>query len=210
MRNRLLEEIILRYENIEVSKSSENWFLIAKDFFWEPYAIVGNRWDGIDKRCREIFRKWYNNKNIHEFFSSEVADGDRTRLEFWKNYIDKIKIDFEDDGEVLKLYPKISDDEIENENICKTILAYENINGDDFELAKNIYQKILYNKKFLNYKISFKERYYADNVKVIDKEEISKALEKYEILKKDIDIKNKKRYSYETLKKSLKYEYTIS
>lgn len=43
--------------------------------------------------------------------------------------IDKIKIDFNDDGQTIEVYPKLSDNEEENENLLKEIESFEEIKG---------------------------------------------------------------------------------
>lgn len=74
----------------DIDKYPKVWFTMILEHLGEPYSQVNTKWNGIDDRLKEIFRLWNNNENIYNFFINEATDGDKQRLNFWKQYINSI------------------------------------------------------------------------------------------------------------------------
>lgn len=97
LQNKIYEKVMLIYiKNYNVDAYDDKWFTLIKEQLGDPYSRTNYKWNGIDKECKEIFRRWNNNNYIREFFD-KVA-GDKRRLKFWKKYIDCIyRIQFYED-----------------------------------------------------------------------------------------------------------------
>lgn len=59
----------------------------------------------------------------------DIKLNDRLRKEETPIVIEKFKIDFDDDGETIEIYPKLSDDENINKSLLEEINSYGNIRG---------------------------------------------------------------------------------
>ena len=74
----------------DIEKYPKVWFTMILEHLGEPYSQSNTKWNGIDENLKEIFRLWNNNENIYNFFINEATDGDKRRLNFWREYINSI------------------------------------------------------------------------------------------------------------------------
>lgn len=74
----------------DIDKYPKVWFTMILEHLGEPYSQSNTKWNGIDENLKEIFRLWNNNENIYNFFINEATDGDKRRLNFWREYINSI------------------------------------------------------------------------------------------------------------------------
>lgn len=74
----------------DIEKYPKVWFTMILEHLGEPYSQSNTKWNGIDEHLKEIFRLWNNNENIYNFFIKEATDGDKRRLNFWREYINSI------------------------------------------------------------------------------------------------------------------------
>ena len=74
----------------DIEKYPKVWFTMILEHLGEPYSQSNTKWNGIDENLKEIFRLWNNNENIYNFFIKEATDGDKRRLNFWREYINSI------------------------------------------------------------------------------------------------------------------------
>lgn len=83
--------IILYYKDtFDVDKYDKKWFEKIREDLGKPYESRNIKWSGMPVEAKEIFRRWYNNQNLYEFFLKISSTGDRRRLNYWKQYIDCI------------------------------------------------------------------------------------------------------------------------
>lgn len=73
-----------------IDKYPDAWFDLILKHLGEPYAGGNSKWNGIEEKLKETFRRWNNSKHLYEFFNKTVDGGDQRRLDFWKQYIDCI------------------------------------------------------------------------------------------------------------------------
>lgn len=74
----------------DIEKYPKVWFTMILEHLGEPYSQSNTKWNGVDENLKEIFRLWNNNENIYNFFINEATDGDKRRLNFWREYINSI------------------------------------------------------------------------------------------------------------------------
>lgn len=91
LQQQVFKEILEHYvDNYDIDSYPDRWFDLILKLLKEPYSASNTRWNYISDKCKEVFRRWNNNKYLYDFFSNTVEGGDKERLDFWKKYIDSI------------------------------------------------------------------------------------------------------------------------
>ena len=91
LKKEVYEGILLSYKNTpQVEKYHKKWFEKIREDLGKPYRTVNIKWEGISSEAKEVFRRWYNDENLYEFFLKISGSGDTRRLNYWRRYIDCI------------------------------------------------------------------------------------------------------------------------
>lgn len=115
-------------ENVLVSSLNSEYRIMPKKLYELIKQITAYNID-INKRSDEAMQ--FEMLKIIKDYTNEVdiVLNERLRLEEEPIIIDKIKIDFNDDGDLLEIYPKLSDDENTNKMLLNNIDSYDDVRG---------------------------------------------------------------------------------
>ena len=114
--------------NVLVSSLTSEYKIMPKKIYELIKQITAYNID-ITKRSDEAMQ--FEMLKIIKDYTNEVdiVLNERLRLEEEPIIIDKIKIDFTDDGKLLEIYPKFSDDENTNKILLNNIDSYDDVRG---------------------------------------------------------------------------------
>ena len=114
--------------NVLVANSLNEYKIMPKKLYDLVKQITAYNTD-INKRSDEAMQ--FEMLKIIKDYTKEVdiVLNERLRVEETPIIIDKIKIDFNDDGDTLEIYPKLSEDEAINKTVLNSIDSYDEVRG---------------------------------------------------------------------------------
>lgn len=127
-KGRVDESYKLQYGNILASALNNEYKVMPKNLF-KLIEILKSYNKSYENRSDEASQ--FEMLKIIKDYAGEfdIKLNDRLRKEDTPIIIDKLKIDFNDDGETIEIYPKLDEDKEVNDKLLGEINSYKNIKG---------------------------------------------------------------------------------